>query len=87
MRVGNDELDYVGQDVTVRYFGVNPAAQRAAAQSRVKKVGGDVTVRYFSPISASSQERTPGMQIHYISEDATAPKRTPTPSAPQAVEQ
>lgn len=87
VRVGNDELDYVGQEVTVRYFGVKPAAQLAPAQSRTKKIGSDVTVRYFSPIAASSPERIPNTQIHYVSEDAAAPKRTPTSTAPQSVEQ
>ena len=87
VRVGNDELDYVGQDVTVRYFGVKPAAQLAPAQSRTKKIGSDVTVRYFSPIAASAPERIPNTQIHYVSEDAAAPKRTPTSTAPQSVEQ
>jgi GAF domain len=87
VRVGNDELDYVGQEVTVRYFGVKPAAQLAPAQSRTKKIGSDVTVRYFSPIAVSSPERIPNTQIHYVSEDAAAPKRTPTSTAPQSVEQ
>jgi hypothetical protein len=87
VRVGSDELDYVGQDVTVRYFGVKPAAQLAPAQSRTKKIGSDVTVRYFSPIAASAPERIPSTQIHYVSEDAAAPKRTPTSTAPQSVEQ
>ena len=87
VRVGNDELDYVGQDVTVRYFGVKPAAQLAPAQSRTKKIGSDVTVRYFSPIAASAPERIPITQIHYVSEDAVTPKRTPTSTAPQSVEQ
>jgi hypothetical protein len=87
VQVGNDELDYVGQEVTVRYFGVKPAAQLAPAQSRTKKIGSDVTVRYFSPIAASAPERIPNTQIHYVSEDAAAPKRTPTSTAPQSVEQ
>jgi GAF domain-containing protein len=87
VQVGNDELDYVGQEVTVRYFGVKPAAQLAPAQSRTKKIGSDVTVRYFSPIAASAPERIPSTQIHYVSEDAAAPKRTPTSTAPQSVEQ
>jgi hypothetical protein len=87
VRVGNDELDYVGQDVTVRYFGVKPAAQLAPAHSRTKKIGSDVTVRYFSPIAASAPERIPNTQIHYVSEDAAAPKRTPTSTAPLSVEQ
>ena len=87
VRVGNDELDYVGQDVTVRYFGVKPAAQLAPAHSRTKKIGSDVTVRYFSPIATPAPERIPSTQIHYVSEDAAAPKRTPTSTAPQSVEQ
>jgi hypothetical protein len=87
VRVGADELDYVGEDVTVRYFGVKPATQRAPTQRRVKKIGSDVTVHYFNPIAASSEGEFPTPQVHYISEGSTAPKRTPTPTTPQAVEQ
>jgi hypothetical protein len=88
VRVGANELDYVGEDVTVRYFGVKPAAQRApAGLSRTKKIGSDVTVHYFSPIAASSQGQFPTPQVHYISEGSTAPKRTPAQTTPQAVEQ
>ena len=86
MKVGTNELDYVGDDVTVRYFGVKPAPRHAPSQSRVKQVGSDVTVRYFSPIAATSQEQIPSTQIHYISDDSATPKRTTTPTAPQAVE-
>jgi hypothetical protein len=87
VRVGKDELDYVGEDVTVRYFGIKPAAQRAPIQSHVKKIGSDVTVRYFNPIAASSEGQFPTPQVHYISEGSTAPKRAATPTTPQAVEQ
>ena len=86
VRVGGDELDYVGDDVTVRYFGVKPASRNAPAQSRVKKVGSDVTVRYFKPIDASSHEQVPSTGIHYISEESSVPKRATTPSSTQAVE-
>jgi hypothetical protein len=86
VKVGTNELDYVGDDVTVRYFGVKPAPRHAPSQSRVKQVGSDVTVRYFSPIAATSQEQIPSTQIHYISDDSATPKRTTTPTAPQAVE-
>jgi hypothetical protein len=86
VRVGSSELDYVGDDVTVRYFGVKPAPRHAPAQSRVKKIGSDVTVRYFTPIAASSQEQMPSTQIHYVSDESSAPKRIATPTLPHAVE-
>jgi hypothetical protein len=53
----------------------------------VKKIGSDVTVHYFNPIAASSEGQFPTPQVHYISEGSTAPKRTPSPTTPQAVEQ
>lgn len=86
VRVGSNELDYVGDDVTVRYFDVKPAPRHAPAQSHVKKIGSDVTVRYFNPIGASSQEPIPGTRIHFISGESSTPKVTTTPSATQAVE-
>ena len=50
VRVGSNEVDYVGDDVTVRYF-TYPSAPRSrtTADSRVAYIGDDVTVRYFAP--------------------------------------
>jgi hypothetical protein len=54
MRVGNTEVDYIGDDVTVRHFIYPPARDRTA--SRVANIGKDVTVRYFTPRPAVSSE-------------------------------
>lgn len=86
VKVGSNELDYVADDVTVRYFGVKPAPRDAPTRNHVKNIGSDVTVRYFKPIEAPSQEQVPGTRIHYISGESSAPKATTTPGASQAVE-
>lgn len=50
VRVGKNEVDYIGDDVTVRYFTYRPAPQRRrVAESRIANIGDDVTVRYFTP--------------------------------------
>lgn len=50
VRVGENEVDYVGEDVTVRYFTSKPAPQRRrVGESQVAYIGDDVTVRYFTP--------------------------------------
>ena len=50
VRVGNNELDYVTQDVTVRYFTPKRAPQRVLDRNnRVRHISEDVTVRYFTP--------------------------------------
>ncbi len=51
---GQTEVDYIGDDVTVRHFSYKTPRQRPA--SRVAYVGGDVTVRYFTPKSAVRSE-------------------------------
>ncbi len=52
--VGKNEIDYIGEDVTIRYFTHPPAPQqKLAADGRVLYrevyIGDDVTVRYFTP--------------------------------------
>ncbi|MGA8374309.1 MAG: GAF domain-containing protein [Candidatus Sulfotelmatobacter sp.] len=50
VRVGKNEVDYIRDDVTVRYFTHGPAPQRRrVAESRIAYIGDDVTVRYFTP--------------------------------------
>ncbi len=57
VRVGKNEVDYIGEDVTVRYFTYPPAPQRRpTADSRVAYIGDDVTVRYFTPTPAGRPE-------------------------------
>jgi DNA-binding winged helix-turn-helix (wHTH) protein len=57
VQAGTNEVDYIGEDVTVRYFTHPLAPQRKpAADGRVLYrevyIGDDVTVRYFTPIPA-----------------------------------
>ncbi len=50
VRVGPNEVDYIGEDVTVRTFTDRPAAKRTRPpQGRIAHIGDDVTVRYFTP--------------------------------------
>ena len=56
VRVGQTEVVYIGDDVTVRHFTRTPPRRRAASQ--VAHFGEDVTVRYFTPkpvVSSKSQ--------------------------------
>ncbi len=58
VRVGKNEVDYIGDDVTVRHFTYGPPPQpRPAGKSRVQFIGDDVTVRYF-PSSAAAKSTT-----------------------------
>jgi hypothetical protein len=80
VRIGNNELDYVAPDVTVRYFITTPAARRLeVGRSRVEHFGDDVTVRYFNPTAAPPRVQAGAHQIHYISEDMTVRSVTPKP--------
>jgi hypothetical protein len=47
IRVGKNEIDYVADDVTVRYFAPRPTTEAVRAYNRVE-FGNDVTVRYFA---------------------------------------
>jgi hypothetical protein len=51
--VGQNELDFLAQDVKVRYFIPRPPPQRLQlGKSHVEYIGEDVTVRYFTPEQA-----------------------------------
>ena len=84
VRVGNNELDYVEPEVTVRYFTATPAPVEVG-RSHVKRIGEDVTVRYFTPTDAPPGVQAGASQIHYISEDVTVrsvmPKHATAPLA------
>jgi 3-deoxy-D-manno-octulosonate 8-phosphate phosphatase KdsC-like HAD superfamily phosphatase len=61
VRVGKNEVDYIGDDVTVRYFTYRPAPQRRrVAESRIAYIGDDVTVRYFTPKLAVKAQQPVG---------------------------
>ncbi len=49
VRPRKNEVDYVKDDVTIRYFTNKPAAQRGVFEHRISYIGDDVTVRYFTP--------------------------------------
>jgi hypothetical protein len=56
VRVGPHEVDYIGEDVTVRIFSDRPSAKRTRIQaSRVSHFGDDVTVRYFTPLPTATK--------------------------------
>ena len=78
VRIGNNELDYVTPEVTVRYFTATPAPRRVeVGRSHVEHIGDDVTVRYFTPTAAPPSVQTEANQIHYVSEDVTVRSLTP----------
>jgi hypothetical protein len=50
VRVGDDEIDYISEDVTVRHFARKPAVRQAPlGVDQVEYVSEDVTVRHFAP--------------------------------------
>jgi len=74
VRVGSNELDYVAEDVTVRYFNRTPAQPRPqASHAHVKTIGDDVTVRYFASEPLAPRVQPGSTRIHYISDDGTTP--------------
>lgn len=65
VRVGNNELDYVTPEVTVRYFTATPAPRRVeVGRSHVEHIGDDVTVRYFTPTAVSPRVQAEANQVH-----------------------
>jgi len=54
VRLGREEIDYLGDDVTVRHFAHKTPQRRAVGASRVTYIGKDVTVRYFTPKSQAN---------------------------------
>jgi hypothetical protein len=58
VQAGKNEVVYIGDDVTVRYFTYPPTPQRKpVVKGRVVNIGDDVTVRYFGPTPAVLQDR------------------------------
>ena len=58
VRVGDNELDYVTEDVTVRYFTPKPTRQQVRVRdSQVDYISEDVTVHYFTPKPAPQRVR------------------------------
>ncbi len=58
VRVGQNEIDYVAEDVTIRHFTPNPARPQMQDWQKQIKFGDDVTVRYFvskPPVASQAQ--------------------------------
>lgn len=56
VRVAPNEVDYIGQDVTVRIFEDKRAIKRSRVPTgRVSHYGDDVTVRYFTPLPVTAK--------------------------------
>jgi hypothetical protein len=50
VRAGSSQVEYIGDDVTVRTFtSKSPARRTRVASGRTANIGDDVTVRYFTP--------------------------------------
>lgn len=56
VRVAPNEVDYIGQDVTVRIFeDKRPIKRSRVPAGRVSHYGDDVTVRYFTPLPVATK--------------------------------
>lgn len=55
VRVRNNEVDYIADDVTVRQFRARPEPKKARAWSKQVNIGQDVTVRYFNSAPATGR--------------------------------
>jgi hypothetical protein len=81
VRVGENEVDYIKDDVTVRYFTRQPGPHRArVGKSEVAYIGDDVTVRYFMNKPGA---RTPASTIAGTTRPASTSWSTPANSVPQ----
>jgi hypothetical protein len=62
-KVGEYEIDYISEDVTVHHFTSKPALQQAPTRGdQVEYVSEDVTVRHFAPKLAVVSPRQPVVQ-------------------------
>ena len=59
IRVGQNEVDYIAEDVTVRLFQPRPTPMRVPHLNRELNIGEDVTVRYFEHEPALTPQRRP----------------------------
>jgi len=56
VRVGPNEVDYVAEDVTIRYFEIRPAESETRGSGKEVSFGDDVTVRYFAEAPAPGSQ-------------------------------
>jgi len=78
VRVGENEVDYINDDVTVRLFTNKPAVQRKPLNhGQVAHIGDDVTVRYFTPQPAATHQAWPvGSTPHAGSSSSPVPAKS-----------
>jgi hypothetical protein len=71
VKVGEYEIDYLSEDVTVRHFTGKPALQQALhGDDQVKYVSEDVTVRHFAPKLPVVSPRQPVHRAAAVRSDA-----------------
>jgi hypothetical protein len=82
VRVNENEVDYIKEDVTVRYFTHKPAPHRVRdGKNEIAYIGDDVTVRYFMPKPAVASHASP----IGTARPASGAWSTPANSAPSKV--
>ena len=59
VRAGQNQVDYIAEDVIIRYFTHEPASQQMRAGYKQVNFGEDVTVRYFAPKHSVEPPRRP----------------------------
>lgn len=59
VRIGENEIDYVAEDVTIRHFTNNPAPPRPRRWNRQIDIGEDVTVHYYGSAAGTSAQLQP----------------------------
>jgi hypothetical protein len=57
LRIGPNEVDYIAEDVTIRYFTNRPSRPKTRINANEVNIGDDVTVRYFAHKATVSQTR------------------------------
>lgn len=81
VQVGENEVDYIQEDVTVRYFTSKPASHGIpAGNNEVANIGEDVTVRHFIRKAAAASPTPPiGGAVQPVSRSWSAPANSVAP--------
>jgi hypothetical protein len=80
VRVGENEVEYIGDDVIVRYFTPKPAPHRVrVGENEVAYIGEDVTVRYFTPKPAVMPPRPIGSAAQPMAPSWPVPAKSVSP--------
>lgn len=80
VRVGENEVDYIAQDVTIRYFTHKRASQRVRVGYNQFDIGEDVTVLYLaSKPSLVSATRPVASVVEPVDRSVTVPEKAVSP--------